>query len=256
MTDGCFRSIQASWGGYVLTVLLLLGPAFLVSAPFESSNAGLLPFLLSPFVVSVFVPYVFVNSGDRLRGTVLASLWYSLVMGLVFILTYLIFGSPRLLDLAKGVLLLFSLAWLLSGLYLVVCRLSDRTVFAQWTATTAGLLITGSFIYLSPAADLLYADRFTRELVIGVATYLNPVLAMSGSILRQDLLRGEFLYEHLSIGRYYAYSAPPWHRIVLTYLITGGGLHGIAGWAIEPESPSNHGPSDSEERRDAEEQNQ
>jgi hypothetical protein len=230
LTDDLFRVIRGTWGGCLVTMILLLGPAFLMPAPFDSGNAGVLPFLISPFVCVLFVPYFCRQCTSDARTTILMVGWFSLVIGLVFVVGYALFGSPRPLAALKGTMVIYSLSVLVSGLYVLTHRLYGSTSLSQWGSTIAGLLLTGSFVYLSPVADLLYADRGTRNLVIAFATELNPVLALSGGILQQDLLRGAFLYEHLSIGRYYAYNAPSWIRIVLSYIVLGCAMYGICRW--------------------------
>ncbi len=229
MIDTLIPKTRCSLGVYVLSTILLLGPACLLAVPFTSGNTGLLPYLISPFLLAIFLPYL-CTEGDRVLAIFLEGIWYSLYIGFVFGAAYMLFDSPRPGAILKGLVVLNGLAFLIAGLYILVLGMFADSFLAQWCATIVGLLITGSFIYLSPVADALYAERALRNVVIGSATSLNPVLAMSGGILQQDLLRGAFLYEHLSIGRYYAYSAPSWQRVGLIYLVFGGLMATIGRW--------------------------
>lgn len=210
---------------------LFIGPLFLGAFSTTPGNVGILPFLLSPFLLPVFVPQLSDVTDDNRASILSGALLFPVFSGLIFLVTFLMFGAPRPLAGVKGVLFLTSFSFLLTGLMVGVQGVGTSRFLARWTSTLIGLLLAGSFIYLSPFADHFYDRPQLRNAIIALATQCNPVLAMSGGILEQDLLRGAFLYEHLSIGRYYSYSAPSWITVGLVYTVIGF-LAGSAGWWV------------------------
>lgn len=215
---------------------LFLGPLFLISDPSTSGNAGIFPFLLSPFLLPVFVPQLSGVKEENGMSVLIRSLLFPVFTGLIFLTTFLIFGTPRLIAGVKGILFLTSFSILLTGLTEGVQGAGGSSFVARWTSTVIGLLLAGSFVYLSPLVDHFYNRPEMRNVIITLATCLNPLLVMSGGILEQDLLRGAFFYEHLAIGRYYSYSAPSLIGVATVYTVTGT-LAGVFGDLVQGEQP-------------------
>lgn len=217
---------------WLLSGGLFLAPILFLSEPFHSTNAGIVPFLLSPVFVAVFAPHLSgIHPGENVGSMVIRCVLFPGFTGMVFLTSLGLFGTPRPGVAVQGVVFLFSFSILISGITIGLQGIGVALFPARWTSTVIGLLLVGSFVYLSPLADHFYNRPELRQIIIGFATQVNPVLAMSGGILEQDLLRGAFLYEHLSIGRYYSYRVPSWIGLGVLYNVIGF-ITGGTGWVL------------------------
>ncbi len=206
------------------TILLFILPTVGVTG----KNTGVIPFLLSPLIIALFLPYLLAADNWYSGKNLTVVLSYPLLIFLLFLLSYIRFSSPRLPACVRGVLFLYSFTIALTGLAVLLYGFGCKPFTVQWLSTFVALLVLGSIVILSPIIDRYYANPGIRRLLILISTRVNPFLAMGGDILNQDLLRGTVLYKHLSIGRFYSYSAPRWEILSIGYLLMGGSA-GAAG---------------------------
>lgn len=223
------------WSRTILTLLvlwigagiLLIGPLLFLPGLEKGSNPGAIPFLASPFLAVVVIPALSSARGFWREQRMYPAMLFPLVLMSHFFLCYGLFHSPSSGACFQGGLFLFCFGSFLMGVVWLCRGLGLGPFPSQWVSTLVGLLLTTSFVISSPIVDLYTAESGTRKWLIELSTQYNPVLAMGGDILGQDVLRGSFLYETISIGRFYHYSSPEWGGLALSFLLIGSMTGGI-----------------------------
>jgi len=211
-------SFWRAWFAYGLTLGIFVFVVSVVSEP----HGRTIPFLIAPVLVTIFQPFL-LSSEDWYTGSVLTpALTYPLFLFMLFLLLWMIVPLASVQPVLRTGLFLCTYALLLTGVAILVLGTGTRPFTAQWTATLLGLLLIGSFVYMSPIIDRYYSNAPLRKTLIYLSTQANPILAIGGRIFEKDLLRGPILYKHLSIGRYYSYPSPNWRVLSRLYFLTGG----------------------------------
>lgn len=204
-------------------VLLVIPPLLVHPVPEEG---GLIPFLFCPLLFSLVVPLAnSVYSGDS--DNLLFHLFIVPPLLLShFVIVYFVYRSPSIPALLRGGIFLWAYATGLTGVFYLVRSAGMHKFTAQVWATLSGVVLNYSFLLLSPVVEFYSTVPSVRTVLIDLATRGNPVLILSGSILKQDLLRSSVMYEHIPIGRFYSYSTSEWSVASLMFLAIGlvGGL--------------------------------
>jgi hypothetical protein len=116
---------------------------------------------------------------------------------------------------AQGVIFAFCL--LLASVFAVVRCSGSGLLFAQLVAIFVACALLGTVFYADPIIEAQRSSE-ARGTVIHAALAVNPVTAISGSLLHFDLMRRTVMYGRISvIGQWYPFDYPDWWTVLAGY---------------------------------------
>ncbi len=119
--------------------------------------------------------------------------------------------------LAQVVVLAFCL--LLAAAFALVRCIGAEPMAAQFVSLLVACALVGTVFYADPLVETEMPPE-TRSRVINAVLAPNPIMAITWSLLRFDLLHRQVMYDRISvIGRFYAYEYPRWWAVSCGYLV-------------------------------------
>lgn len=144
------------------------------------------------------------------------------IAGALAVIVASFFGATTLAGglLAQVVVLAFSL--LIAAVTWYVSSLSGELFWAQFVSLIIAILMVGSLFY----GNSLITGHTTpagRHAAVNTIIYVNPLMAVSQSLLGFDLLRWQMMYDRFCvIGGHYKYIYPVWWKVSLVYVAAAG----------------------------------
>jgi hypothetical protein len=190
----------------------------------ECALAAVLVSLVAPGIDAArvgVVPFLW-----RFAGICAAALALSAV---VIVISRVAAGAVPLSGGLLAQLVIFTFCILLGSVFALVRCSGSELFFAQLVTVFVACALLGTVFYADPVIEARQ-DPETRSVVIGAVLSANPVMAISGSLLRHDLLRQELMYGKISVIASYRVSYPEWWKTSIEYLVlsavmlAGGGL--------------------------------
>lgn len=118
--------------------------------------------------------------------------------------------------LAQAVIFAFCL--LLAAVFALVRCIGAEPMAAQFVSLLIACALVGTVFYADPLVEAEMASA-ARGRVINTVLAPNPIMAITWSLLRFDLLHRQVMYDRISvIGRFYAYEYPQWWAVSCVYV--------------------------------------
>ncbi|MFO7897564.1 MAG: hypothetical protein R6V58_00715 [Planctomycetota bacterium] len=118
---------------------------------------------------------------------------------------------------------------LLAAVFLWVRCVGGEPFPAQFVTVMAGAGLMGTVFYANPLVERDQSPE-ARGRVIRVVLAVNPMAAISYSLLRFDMMRRQLMYDRISvIARWYRVTYPAWWQTACGYAAAAGLLAGAAG---------------------------
>jgi len=117
---------------------------------------------------------------------------------------------------------------LLAGLLVALRRAGGEPLAAQLVTLCVAAALVGTVFYADPIVEGRGSPEARRR-VIRAALAVNPLTAVSGSLLEVDLMRRRVMYDKISvIGRWYQVPYPRWWTTACGYGVAAVALFGAA----------------------------
>lgn len=135
--------------------------------------------------------------------------------------------------LAGGLLaqvVVFSFCLLLAAIFAFVRCIGAEQMAAQLVSLLVACALVGTVFYANSLVETEMPAE-SRSRVINAVLAPNPIMAITWSLLRFDLLHRQVMYDRISvIGRFYAYEHPQWWAVSCVYVMCAALLLLGAAW--------------------------
>jgi len=177
---------------------------------------------------------VYVDPRDRGLGPFLLRM--GAVCGLTVLTSSLVLAGAWLLAGAGPIiggllaqLVIVAFGFLLASVFAIIRCLGAEPLFAQLVSILVACALMGTVFYANPIIEADWSSG-TRSTIIHATLAVNPVTAISSSLLGLDLMRstrGQLMYDRISVLGGYLRGYPPWWETLCGHV--GAALLVLAG---------------------------
>ncbi len=139
-------------------------------------------------------------------------------------------GAKPLVGGLLAQVVIFAFCLLLAAVFAFVRCIGAEPMAAQFVSLVMACALVGTVFYADPIVETEMPPA-TRSRVINAVLAPNPIMAITWSLLRFDLLHRQVMYDRISvIGRFYAYEYPQWWTVSCGYIVCAALLLCGAAW--------------------------
>ncbi len=137
---------------------------------------------------------------------------------LVLVAAWALWGAAPLIGGLAAQLVIFSFCMLLAAVFALVRCSGSELLFAQLVCILVACVLMGTVFYADPIIEAQGSSE-AKRMVIRAALTINPITAISGSLLGFDMMREQIMYDRISvIARWYKVPYPEWWQAMCGYL--------------------------------------
>ena len=153
-----------------------------------------------------------------------------LLSSAVLTAAWAVWGAEPLVGGLAAQLVILSFCLLLGAIFALARCGGTEPLFAQCVCWFVACVLMGTVFYADPIVEAQPSPK-ARSVAIRAALAVNPITAISWSLLEYDLMRRQIMYDRISvIGRWYRTPYPQWWATACGYvalsvvILAGAGL--------------------------------